>query len=102
LATAVAAGDLATLQRVPGIGRKGASRLVLELAGKLAVDDAGPHRAGSGHPVRGEVSAALVALGYSASAAEDALDAVFAEEGTPSSTPEVLRAALRTLGARRG
>jgi Holliday junction DNA helicase RuvA len=102
LADAVAAGDLAALQRIPGIGRKGASRLVLELAGKLAVDDAGPRQAGPAGPVRTEVAAALVALGWNAVQADDALDAVLQGEGAPSSVPEVLRAALRALGARRG
>jgi Holliday junction DNA helicase RuvA len=102
LARAVEASDLALLQRVPGIGKKGASRLVLELAGKLAVDGSAAHRDTAPSPVREEVGAGLVALGWTVAQAEAALDEVAATQGAPSSAAETLRAALRTLGARRG
>jgi Holliday junction DNA helicase RuvA len=102
LAAAVATEDLATLQRVPGIGRKGASRLVLELAGKLALEDGGARPAGPAGPVRQEVSAGLVALGWGQTEAEAAVDAVLAAPDAPSSVPDVLKAALRSMGGRRG
>jgi Holliday junction DNA helicase RuvA len=102
LARAVEAGNLALLQRVPGIGKKGAARLVLELAGKLAVDDGAARRDVVDSPVREEVVAALVALGWTAAQADAALDEVASAGGTLPSVPETLRAALRTLGARRG
>jgi Holliday junction DNA helicase RuvA len=101
LAQAVAAGDLATLQKVPGIGRKGASRLILELAGKLAVDDAGPRPGRPAHPVRSEVLVALQGMGWNAAQAEAALDEV-GDADESASTSDVLRGALRVLGARRG
>jgi Holliday junction resolvasome RuvABC DNA-binding subunit len=74
------------------------------LAGKLALPDgvAGRRAPGSAGPVRTEVSAALVALGWSATQAEDALDEVLGGEAPPSSVPDVLKAALRTMAARRG
>jgi len=98
LAAAVASGDTAALKRVPGIGQKGAQRLVLELAGKLVgVDDVG---ATAGLPgASGEVVAALVGLGYREDLATEAVRGV-ASQGAPSSVAELLRAALRTLGGR--
>jgi Holliday junction DNA helicase RuvA len=101
LAEAVASGDLAALQRVSGIGRKGASRLVLELAGKLPVADAGASPSRAAGAVRQEVSAALVALGWHPTQAETALDRVLDAPEAPEAVPEVLKAALRLLGARR-
>ncbi|MDR0433027.1 MAG: Holliday junction branch migration protein RuvA [Bifidobacteriaceae bacterium] len=103
LSQAVAAGNLTVLQKVPGIGRKGASRLCLELAGKLTMDASSPHqRPASDSAVHQEVAGALVALGWNPSQAEAALNEVAASEGAASSAPEVLRAALRVLGARHG
>lgn len=72
---AVATGDLAALTRVPGIGRKGAERLVLELRDRLGPPPAladGP--AADGLP--GQVQAGLLGLGYSAREAEEAAAAL--------------------------
>lgn len=98
LRRAVADEDLATLTKVPGIGKKGAQRLVLELAGKLGEPAAVPEVAGQ-QPVvksaaRAEVLAALTGLGWSAKQAEDALATI----DTDGSASDVLRAALRVLG----
>lgn len=98
LRRAVADEDLATLTKVPGIGKKGAQRLVLELAGKLGEPAAVPEAAGQ-QPVvksaaRAEVLAALTGLGWSAKQAEDALATI----DTDGSASDVLRAALRVLG----
>ncbi|WP_448629363.1 Holliday junction branch migration protein RuvA [Cellulomonas soli] len=108
LRRAVAAEDLAALQRVPGIGRKGAQRIVLELGDRLGA----PHEvttAGRDTPGvvdrREQVVEALVGLGWQARAAQDAVTTVLAGSDEPVADDEVagvLRAALRTLGGARG
>lgn len=65
IAQAVSAQDTAMLCRVPGIGKKTAERLVLELKGKLGADLGGPALGTSPTDARSDVAAALVALGYS-------------------------------------
>jgi len=107
LRRAVAGEDLAALKRVPGIGHKGAQRIVLELADRL-----GPPTATTQHPAvpvaadrREEVVEALVGLGWTARAAADAVGAVLEGTEGPIGSDEVagvLRAALRTLGGPRG
>lgn len=106
LRRAVATEDLAALQRVPGIGRKGAQRIVLELGDRLG--PAGTPADG-GSPVaedqRGTVVEALVGLGWNTRAAEDAVRAVVPDDAgpvDPADIAAVLRAALRTLGGGRG
>ena len=62
--TAVATGDMETLCRAPGVGRKSAGRMVLELSGKLEKELAdAPALAGGTED--GDVLSALMALGYS-------------------------------------
>jgi Holliday junction DNA helicase RuvA len=102
---ALADGDLATLTRVPGIGRKGAERLVVELRDKVAAPAPAPAGAvaapaGGG---RDHVVEALVGLGFPAKPAEQAVDAVLAESGAPDSADSsaLLRAALTRLGKSR-
>jgi Holliday junction DNA helicase RuvA len=117
LRTAVAEGDTAVLTQVPGIGRKGAERLVIELRDKIgtvarpALGLAGP--AVAGDPVRDQVVEALVGLGFPARQAEQAVQAVLAEptgpvgntgnngSGTRADTAAVLRGALSRLGRNR-
>ncbi len=65
LAQAVSMQDTAMLTRVPGIGKKTAERLVLELKGKLGADLTGPTLGTTPNDARADVAAALVALGYS-------------------------------------
>jgi holliday junction DNA helicase RuvA len=83
LRRAVAAEDLAALMTVPGIGRKGAQRIVLELAGRLGspgdggtAGDAGMARSGRVAPWREQVRAGLMNLGWQARDAEQAIAAV--------------------------
>lgn len=104
LRTALAEGDLSVLTRVPGIGRKGAERLVVELrdrVGGLASAASGPATRGGG-AMRTQVTEALVGLGFAARQAEQAVDAVLAEaDPEPADTSEVLRNALTRLGRNR-
>lgn len=65
LAQAVAQQESALLTRVPGIGKKTAERLVLELRGKITADLEGVTLAAGPGDNRADVVAALVALGYS-------------------------------------
>jgi Holliday junction DNA helicase RuvA len=99
-AAAVESGDVAAIQKTPGIGKKGAQRLVLELAGKLAGLAGGPGGRAAGPAA--EVTAALVSLGWREDAASAAVEAVMAGPGAPGDVPGVLRAALRGLGSSRG
>lgn len=98
---AVGGEDLAMLVKVPGIGKKGAQRIVLELKDKIGL----PSRTVSGRPAqaandwRAQVQAGLIGLGWSARDAEDAVIAVspLAVDQAEPSVPDLLRAALRTL-----
>ncbi|MCR6690138.1 Holliday junction branch migration protein RuvA [Cellulomonas sp.] len=112
LRRAVATDDLKALERVPGIGRKGAQRIVLELKDRIGAPTGVPATA-SGTPAapgvpedrRQQVVDALVGLGWNQKAAEDAVATVLTDVTGPVSADEVpglLRAALRTLGGGRG
>ncbi|MGQ0717238.1 MAG: Holliday junction branch migration protein RuvA [Pseudonocardiales bacterium] len=103
LRTALAEGDLTMLTRVPGIGRKGAERLVVELRDRVGCAPAatGPV-AGGAAGTRAQVAEALVGLGFAARQAELAVDAVLADSnGEARDTSEVLRHALTRLGRNR-
>ncbi len=95
-------GDVAALTRVPGIGKRGAERMVLELRDKVA--PAGASAPGApvlnGNAVRGPVVEALVGLGFAAKQAEEATDRVLADEHE-ATTSSALRAALLLLGKSR-
>jgi len=121
LRRAVLSEDVAALTRVPGIGRKGAQRIVLELAGRLGAPGAGSPGAADGvvtaqrgapAPWREQVRAGLVNLGWQARDADQAIAAVEADlaaaatgdgaasGGTPAQDADaavMLRAALRKL-----
>ena len=97
LRQSLADGDVAALTRVPGIGKRGAERMVLELRDKIGALPAGAGGGGMGHPVRGPVVEALVGLGFAVKQAEEACDKVLANE-PEASTASALRAALSMLG----
>jgi Holliday junction DNA helicase RuvA len=96
-------GDVAALTRVPGIGKRGAERMVLELRDKVGAVAAGG-RGGApglnGHAVRGPVVEALVGLGFAAKQAEETTDKVLAGDHD-ATTSSALRAALSVLGKSR-
>jgi Holliday junction DNA helicase RuvA len=101
LCHALADGNLTVLTQVPGIGKKSAERLILELRDKVGVvagTAAGPAAAVDGGRVRSEVSEALVGLGFSAKQAEQSVEAVLAAGNGDLDTSAVLRKALATLG----
>lgn len=104
LRAALADGNVAVLTKVPGIGKKGAERLCLELRDKVtAVTSANvPATATAPAPggVRADVVEALVSLGFAAKQAEQAVDAVLEQDGD-GDTSVVLRAALTSLGKKR-
>ena len=102
---ALAEGDLAVLTSVPGIGRKGAERLVVELRDKVgAVAPRGTaDPASGGGATRIQVVEALVGLGFAVRQAEQAVEAVLGEgsDGGHADTSAVLRSALSRLGRNR-
>jgi Holliday junction DNA helicase RuvA len=77
LARAIAAEDIAAIEKVPGIGRKGAQRLILELKGKLVSDAPHSPRAVNS-PVRDQLLAALTGLGFSAKESDIAINSTLA------------------------
>ncbi len=101
---ALAEGDLAVLTSVPGIGRKGAERLVVELRDKVGgITPSGTTEPAGGGAVRTQVVEALVGLGFAARQAEQAVEAVLGEgsDGGSADTGAVLRRALTRLGRNR-
>jgi len=90
LAQAVDCGDLARLQRSPGVGRKTAERILLELKDRL-----GPVSSSAGDS-RADAVSALANLGYSQRDAARAVDAVWSGEGS-GELGELLRLALQKL-----
>lgn len=98
LRQALADGDVAALTRVPGIGKRGAERLVLELRDKIGALPGGSGGAvAAGHAVRTPVIEALVGLGFPIKQAEEACDKVLAAD-PDANTSSALRAALSMLG----
>ncbi|MEB4210948.1 Holliday junction branch migration protein RuvA [Mycobacterium sp. 94-17] len=97
-------GDVTALTRVPGIGKRSAERMVLELRDKVgggaAAGAGSPGPARNGHAVRGPVVEALVGLGFAVKQAEEATDKVLAAEHD-ATTSAALRSALSMLGKSR-
>jgi holliday junction DNA helicase RuvA len=102
LRAALSEGNIAMLTQVPGIGKKGAERLIIELRDKVgAWQSAGDTPvAPSASVVRDSVVEALVGLGFAMRAAEQAVDGVLAENSA-GDTAAVLRKSLAVLGRKR-
>ncbi len=100
LRRAVTREDVRALTQVPGIGQKGAQRIILELRDRI-----GPPTGGGSGPApaptepawRTQVREGLMGLGWSAKEAERAMDAVAPDGDEPTDVGALLRAALRTL-----
>lgn len=97
LIRAVRQSDLARLTSIPGIGRKTAERIVIELRDRLPKTDvAEPAGAAPGDSVRDDVLSALGNLGYQRATAEKAVDKVL-KGADDRSLESVLRAALKEM-----
>jgi len=103
LVPAIRGGDLARLTHIPGVGRKTAERMVVELKDKLetVTIEAEKPTAASRAGVEADVVSALTNLGYDARAAENAVAEAKQEVGT-SSFEKLLRASLQSLSAPKG
>jgi holliday junction DNA helicase RuvA len=94
---AIRGGDLARLTRIPGIGKKTAERMVLELRDKLPVPTGGSETSlAAVTPVEEDVISALVNLGYQRAAADKALLGARGGKG-PQSFDVLFRGALGAL-----
>jgi holliday junction DNA helicase RuvA len=98
LVPAIRKGDIAQLVRIPGVGKKTAERIVVELRDKLAAVDV----PGSGKPptrsqLEADVGSALVNLGYDARAVEKAIEKARSAHGEDFEA--LLRGSLQILGA---
>src|SRR5712664_2956769 len=103
LVPAIRGGDLGRLTRIPGVGRKTAERMVVELKDKLeavALEAAKPSAA-SPAGVEADVLSALVNLGYDGRATESAVAAAKREAGV-GNFEKLLRGALQSLSAPKG
>jgi len=88
-------GDAATLQRLPGIGKKTAERLIVEMRDRLPrTDDVAPAVSGASDPLA-EAAEALVALGFKPAEAGRLLKQV---EGRADSVEDLIRLALKRAG----
>lgn len=99
----VSNGDIGALTRIPGIGKKTAERIVVELRDNFAKGLDEKDRAASGGrlSVRDEAMMALQALGYSRAAAEKAItgSSTSNPDGTAANASELIKAALRQLNS---
>ncbi|MFI6799324.1 Holliday junction branch migration protein RuvA [Streptosporangium canum] len=110
LRMAVASADVKALTRVPGVGPKGAQRIIVDLKDKLGTPDQAVNavlNGGTAAPAwRDQVHSGLVGLGYSARDADEAVAAVAPQadaevaEGRSPQVAMLLKAALRALSVR--
>jgi Holliday junction DNA helicase RuvA len=107
LRAAISTSDLAALTKVPGIGRKGAERIVVELRDRIGAVDSGTPADLSGitavAPWRDQLAHALAGLGFSGKEAGEAIDLVAADVDADSA-PDVaalLRRSIQLLGRTR-
>ena len=100
LRTSIVTEDVKMLTRVPGIGQKGAQRIILELKDRVGVATAAVAPAAPDNAWEQQVHTGLVGLGWSVREADGAVAAVRDEATDPVDVGALLRAALRTLGKR--
>jgi Holliday junction DNA helicase RuvA len=99
LRRAIASDDVKTLTRVPGVGQKGAQRIILELKDRIGPPTGGRSASpvAATAPWREQVTQGLVGLGWSAKDADAAVETVAPEAGDQPDVGALLRAALRSL-----
>ena len=95
---AIADGDIGMLTRVPGIGRKTASRLAMELRDKIPVLPTGPELP-KGSQAAAEAVQALTQLGYRDREAAEVVGAVLGENGPGAGVEDLVRQALKRMVA---
>ncbi|MEC4669160.1 MAG: Holliday junction branch migration protein RuvA [Nitrospirota bacterium] len=105
LASAVHAGDVEKLASVPGIGRKSAARIVLELKDKLDRVEVAPTHGVDASPslpdrLQADAVSALVNLGYRAAEVKEALKRVARMQAEPIPLKDLIREALKDLAGR--
>jgi holliday junction DNA helicase RuvA len=99
LLPAIRSSDLALLERIPGIGRKTAERIVVELREKAAaLEPAESAKPAARSPLESDVASALLNLGYEARAVERTLEQIRKSGATENDFNVLLRAALQQLG----
>jgi Holliday junction DNA helicase RuvA len=102
---AIATDDLAALTKVPGIGRKGAERIVVELRDRIgSIDSDEPVGIGGVTPVapwREQLRHALAGLGFTGKEAADAIDVVAGDAGDTPDVSTLLRQSIQLLGRTR-
>lgn len=102
LRKAVASGDEAALQRIPGVGKKSAQRMLIEIGDKLGAPVGGIDVESTGSvAINPDVISALVNLGWDQKLAEAAVKKVVSTPGGPTDVSSVLRAALQEIGGKR-
>jgi Holliday junction DNA helicase RuvA len=103
LVPAIRGSDLARLTRIPGVGRKTAERMVVELKDKLETVAVESERPAASSPagIEADVISALVNLGYDGRTAETAVGDAKREAGT-GNFEKLLRGALQSLSAPKG
>ena len=103
LVPAIRTGDVVRLTKIPGVGRKTAERIVVELKDKLEVAVIAEEKPAAASPagIPADVTSALVNLGYEQRAAENAVAEAKREAGT-ANFEKLLRAALQALSAPKG
>ena len=108
LARAISQEDTSAIERVPGIGKKGAQRMILELKGKLSDLSSGGTYKGHQPPWREQLTSALVSLGFSPKESDSAISSVVndlhANDADPSTMDlsELLKLALASGKSFRG
>lgn len=96
LVAAIYAEDATTISTIPGIGKKTAARLILELAGRLPQLEGLVAKPAAARPGTSDLEAALKSLGYGIAEIREALGAI----ELPANEADALRVALRQLGSR--
>ncbi len=106
LRRSIATSDFASLTAVPGIGRKGAERIVIELRDRIgSIDGSDDAASGVGvapvSPWRAQLTHALAGLGFTGKEASDAIDVLAADVGESPDVPALLRRSIQLLGRTR-
>lgn len=99
LVTAIQRQDIARLSTIPGVGRKTAERVVLELREKMPAVMAEDAKSPADKPVREDLVSALVNLGYHRQLAEKTARSAMDKAGADASFEELLKASLRLISA---